>query len=113
MSHSPHFELMMRTSLKRLKNGSWEVKIPLMDPNGQTITITQKEIMAQWNPNLKNPKKIIQGYGQDLIRPMLSPMNANEGYRVLEAAFIKHKFGKVDRAAAEGGWMGDVLDVFG
>lgn len=113
MSHSPHFELMMRTSLKKLPNGDWEVKIPLMDPSGETIIITQKEIQSQWNPNLKDPKKVIKGFGSDLLRPKLAPMKANEGYRVLEAAFIKHKFGKVDRAAAERGWTGDVLEIFG
>ena len=36
-------------------------------------------------------------------------MQGGEGLQVLEAAFIKQKFGSVDRLAAEDGWGEDVL----
>ena len=38
ISQCPYFELLIRTSLKRLSNNNWEVKIPFMNPHGHIIT---------------------------------------------------------------------------
>lgn len=38
MSRSPHFEMICRSSMKRLPDGSWQVRVPLMSESGQMIT---------------------------------------------------------------------------
>ena len=111
MSCSPNFEMICRSSMKRLPDGSWQVKIPLMSDVGKMITITQSEISPQ-----RNPEFLKRGEGGQLmpdLRPRLQPLKGKEGLRVLEAAFIKEKFGSVDRLAAEGGHADDVLLKFG
>lgn len=109
-SRSPHFEMIIRSSLKRLPNGNWEVKVPLLSSTGaETITISPEEISSQKNPGFL---KRHGGIKDDLLpdfRRNLDPMKASEGFQVLEAAFIKAKFGKVNRLSAEGGWGDDVL----
>jgi hypothetical protein len=109
-SRSPHFEMIIRSSLKRLPNGSWEVKVPLLNATyAETITISPEEISSQKNPGFL---KRHGGIKDDLLpdfRRNLDPMKASEGFQVLEAAFIKAKFGKVNRLSAEGGWGDDVL----
>ena len=52
MSRSPHFEMIVRSSMKKLPDGSWEVKIPLLSKRFQTITITSEELLPQENKNL-------------------------------------------------------------
>lgn len=47
------------------------------------------------------------------LRPRLKPVKGKEGLQVLEATFIKAKFGTVDRLAAEGGWGDEVLLLLG
>jgi hypothetical protein len=42
-------------------------------------------------------------------RKVLHPLQGSEGMRVLEAAYIKAKFGSVNRLAAEGGYGNEVL----
>lgn len=107
MSRSPHFEMIIRSSMKRLSNGSWQVRIPLMSESGKMITITPKEISPQWNKQFlrrgKNNKLMPD------LRPRLKPVKGKEGLQVLEAAFIKAKFGTVDRLTAEGGSGDEVL----
>lgn len=94
LSYSPYFELMMRTSLNRLPNWEWEVKIPLMDPNWETVIITPQELKAYNSvPFLKR--------NSNNINQRINPISANEWYKVLEAAFIKHSFWQVDRLKAE------------
>jgi hypothetical protein len=101
MSCSSHFEMICRSSMKRMIDGSWQVKIPLMSENGQIITITPEEILPQRNKQFFKRgeyNKIIPD-----LRPRLNPLKGKEGLQVLESAFIKAKFGTVDRLAAYGG----------
>ncbi len=107
MSRSPHFETICRSSMKRLPDGSWQVRVPLMSENGEMITITPEELLPQKNRQfLRRSEK--GGIIPDLRRKLM-PVKGKEGLQVLEAAFIKQKFGSVDRLAAEGGWGDEVL----
>lgn len=107
MSRSPHFEMICRSSMKRFADGSWQVRVPLMSKNGQVITITPEELLPQKNRQfLRRSEK--GGIMPDLRRKLM-PVKGKEGLQVLEAAFIKQKFGSVDRLAAEGGWGDEVL----
>lgn len=107
MSRSPHFEMICRSSMKKLPDGSWQVRVPLMSENGQMITITPEELLPQKNRQfLRRSEK--SGIMPDLRRKLM-PVKGKEGLQVLEAAFIKQKFGSVDRLAAEGGWGDEVL----
>lgn len=107
MSCSPHFEMICRSSMKRNPDGSWQVKVPLMSEDGQAITITPEELSPQWNKKFLR-RKAEGGVVPDL-RMRLMPVKGKEGLQVIEAAFIKAKFGSVDRLAAEGGWGDEVL----
>lgn len=110
MSRSPHFEMIVRSSMKRLPDGSWEVRIPLLSKGSDIIKITPEELLPQKNRQfLKREKGNIL---PDLRRKLL-PMKGKEGLQVLEAAFMKQKFGTVDRLAAEGGWGDQVLMELG
>jgi len=107
MSRSPHFETICRSSMKKLPDGSWQVRVPLMSENGQMVTITPEELLPQKNRQfLRRSEK--GGVMPDLRRKLM-PVKGKEGLQVLEAAFIKQKFGSVDRLAAEGGWGDEVL----
>ena len=107
MSRSPHFETICRSSMKRLPDGSWQVRVPLMSEDGQMITITPEELLPQKNRQfLRRSEK--GGIMPDLRRKLM-PVKGKEGLQVLEAAFIKQKFGSLDRLAAEGGWGDEVL----
>jgi hypothetical protein len=110
MSSSPHFEMICRSSMKRQPDGSWEVRIPLLSEDGQVITITPEELLPQKNRQFlrRNKGDIIPD-----LRRKLMPVRGKEGLQVLEAAFIKQKFGSVDRLAAEGGWGDEVLLALG
>src|SRR3989344_5601164 len=58
MSRSPHFETICMSSIKKLPDGSWQVRVPLMSENGQMITITPEELLPQKNRRfLKRSKK--------------------------------------------------------
>lgn len=107
MSRSPHFEVICRSSIKKLPDGSWQVRIPLMSENGRIITITPQELLPQ-----KNAQFLIQSEKYGIIpdlRRTLMPVKGKEGLQVLEAAFIKQRFGSVDRSAAESGSAEEVL----
>ena len=107
MSRSPHFETICRSSMKKLPDGSWQVRVPLMSENGQMVTITPEELLPQKNRQfLRRSEK--GGVMPDLRRKLM-PVKGKEGLQVLEAAFIKQKFGSVDRLAAEGGLGDEVL----
>ncbi len=110
-SRSPHFEMIIRSSLRRFPNGNWEVKIPLLEPDAETIILSPEEISSQKNPGFLKRHGGIKEKGGILpdFRRNLNPMKASEGFQVLEAAFIKAKFGTVNRLSAEGGWGDDVL----
>ena len=92
--------------MKRLPDGSWRVRVPLLSENGQVVTITQEEISPQWNKQFLKQDKYSKSPD---LRPRLKPAKGKEGLQVLEAAFIKAKFGTVDRLASEGGWGNEVL----
>ena len=106
LSASPHFEALIRTSIKKT-SGGWEVKIPLGDANGKTITVAKADILGQANKEFGKPDRYT---GKVDSRATLEPVNASEGYKVLEAAFMIDKFGKVDRNAAEGGFGHQALE---
>lgn len=111
LSCSPNFELLCRSSMKRLADGSWEVKIPLLDENGETVIITPEETKPQKNEQfLKRKKgKIIPD-----TRTKLEPLKGREGMRVLEAAFIKSQFQEVNRLKVDkGGYSGETLLTLG
>lgn len=105
-SRSPHFEMICRSSMRRLADGSWEVRLPFLSQDGEVITITPDELVPQKNAQFLKRK---EGKIMPDTRRRLRPPRAKEGLRVLEAAFIKQKFGTVDRLSAEGGWGDDVL----
>lgn len=107
LSRSPNFELICRSSMQRMPDGSWQVKFPLMNEFGKTITIKPEDILSQRNKRfLRRSEK-----GKILpdLRMRLSPLKGKEGLRVLEAAYIKSKFGSVNRLAAEGGYSEEFL----
>ena len=110
MSRSPNFELFCRSSMERLHDGSWRVKIPLLSEDGEWITITQEEILPQENENFLDRRK---DTGERDERRKLEPVQGKEGLQVLEAAYIKKRFSAVDRLAAEGGWGDEALMLFG
>lgn len=93
--------------MKRLPDGSWQVRIPLMSKDGQMITITPEELLPQKNSQFFKRKE--KGEIMPDLRRKLRPVKGKEGLQVLEAAFIKQKFGSVDRLASEGGWPEEVL----
>lgn len=108
MSRSTNFELLVRSSMCRRPDGGWEVRIPLLDKDGEKIPISPEEMQSQ------NNVAFGQRMSEDRIdnRSRLHPVQASEGIRALEAAYIKSKFGSVDRLAAEGGWPTNVLQRF-
>lgn len=111
MSCSPYFEMICRSSIKRMPDSSWQVKIPLMSENGEIVTITPKEILPQRNKQFLKKRK-----GNRIIpdlRPQLKPLKGNTGLQVLEAAFIKAKFGTVDRIATTSGSSDEALIKLG
>ncbi|MEK7608848.1 MAG: hypothetical protein AAB495_04690 [Patescibacteria group bacterium] len=105
MSSSPHFEMICRSSMERLPDGSWKVRVPFMSEDGEIITITPEELLPQKNKQFLRRRKG-EGVLPDL-RMKLAPVKGKEGLRVLEAAAIKRKFGSVDRLAADRGGFGD------
>ena len=111
MSRSPNFELFCRSSMKRLPGGSWRVKIPLLSEDGEWITVTKEEILPQKNKKYLSPSAKKQGAPD--TREWLRPVRGKEGLRVLEAAYIKKRFSVVDRLAAESGYGGEALMLFG
>ena len=100
MASSPQFEMIARSSMKKLPNGSWAVKIPLLSEKSETVIITPADLLPQKNEQFLKKKG---GAGARDMRKTLKPVQGTEGLRVLEAAYIKNKFGKVDRLKAEGG----------
>jgi len=113
MSLSPHFEVLCRSSMERLPDGSWRVKVPLMSEEGETIVISPQELLPQWNKQfLKHVER--DGVRKRDWRLWLSPVQGKEGLRVLEAAFMKARFGSVDRHLADEVGLGaKALSQFG
>lgn len=111
MSQSPHFEMICRSSMNRRPDGVWEVRIPLLSHDGEIVLITPEELLPQHNRQFLRRPKTDQTLPD--FRMSLRPMKGKEGLQVLEAAFIKHKFGSVDRLKSEGGWGHEVLVSLG
>src|SRR3989344_3647419 len=101
MIRSPNFEMMVRSSMKRLPDGSWQVKVPLLSEEAKLITITPEDLLPQKNEQFLKAKR--KGDIIPDLRRRLMPLKGKEGLQVLEAAYMKSEFGKVDRLAAEGG----------
>ena len=78
---SPYFEIMCRSSMKRNPDGSWQVKIPLLNENGRIININQAELLSSWNKNFL--KKDSENSILPDLRIKLLPVKAKEGIRVL------------------------------
>lgn len=110
MSLSPFFEIMCRSAMRQIEDGSWEVSLPLLGVKKSKIIITQEELLPEKNKNFlkKREGRVLPDH-----RYRLHSMQANEGYQVLELAYIKFAHEKVDRQAAEGGHELDVLSFFG
>lgn len=130
LSNSPHYEMIVRSSMKRLGNGSWVVKIPLLGDNQKEVHISPDDIKPQENPYYSRlseylgvetfslVKRVADKIGIKMDnRKTLNPVKGDEGLQALEAAFIKYKFGTkfdiVDRLSAEWGWADDVLIAYG
>ena len=105
LSESPNFEMLVRSSCRRFPDGTWKVRIPLLDERGATVLISPEEISSQRNTGFL---KWNDTRGLDR-RKVLHPLQGSEGVRVLEAAYIKAKFGSVNRLAAEGGYGNEAL----
>lgn len=107
---SPHFEMLMRTSIKVVQERRgfrtlrhWEVRIPLGDRNGQVIIINPEDLERTRNIQYGRPRP----HRRDKIdeRRYLEPIDASEGFKILEAAYIKYTTGGImNRAAIEGGF---------
>ena len=110
MRESPHFEAIIRTSMKRVVGG-WEVKIPLGSPTAKPVKITPADLGPQKNPLFGKPDET----GAIDQRKLLHPVDASLGYQILEAAFIKYKNGGIlDRTKIEGGFgHRALLDLLG
>ena len=110
MSRSPNFELFCRSSMERLHDGSWRVKIPLLSEDGEWVTVTKEEILPQ-----KNEEFLSWSWHMRKLdsRRKLEPVEGKEGLQVLEAAHIKKRFSAIDRLAAEGGRANEALMLFG
>ena len=105
------FEMIARKSMKRNPDGSWEVRLPFMNEQGETVIVTQEEIQPQKNNNFgkKHPLR-----NEIDTREAIDPIKGPEGYQVLEAAYLKKEFGVVDRAKSDkGGAPEEVLTIFG
>ncbi|PCI24155.1 hypothetical protein COB57_05590 [Candidatus Peregrinibacteria bacterium] len=96
---STHCEFLIRTSFKRVEGG-WEVKIPLGSPDASSVFITQADLRPQKNSNYNK----MDSDGNVDTREYLHPVEAPQGYQVLEAAFNKKLLGEgFDRQKTEGG----------
>jgi hypothetical protein len=109
LSKSPYFETIVRASVSREKNGVWKVNMPLLNDTFETVAVLPEDLKPIDNMQFLQKDKD----GKIDLRPGLSPVKGKEGLQVLETAYIKKKFGKVDRVAAEGGYSSEVLEVFG
>jgi hypothetical protein len=99
------FETLMRTSITILPDGSFRVKLPLGATIAQVITIHPWEISEQWNKSFLRQR----ANGRRDWRPILWGPEGGDGFKILEAAFCKMQYGKVDRSLIEGGSGNDVL----
>lgn len=95
------FEALMRTSIS-VGDRFYDVRVPLGDPNGQVIRITQEDLKPQ--PNLGFGKKGLDGKVDS--RKFLNPVNGSVGFQVLEAAYIKLLTGgDLDRSIIDEGGL--------
>ena len=97
--------------MKKLLDGSWEIRVPLMSEDVEVVTISPDEILPQENPFFMR-RNVNNSVILDM-RWKLLPVKGKEGLQVLEAAYIKQKFGLVDRLSAEGGQGDEVLMSLG
>lgn len=106
LKNNPHFEYLMRMSMKEYQNGV-TIKIPLWNPKWKEIFIDYNEVSQEtiYNQNYWKPMsvgwKIIQPIQID-TRQTISPILWPIGYRMLVAAYTK--------AFNEELWNGLVLD---
>lgn len=85
LSKSAFFEVMVRSAIEKIGDGSWDVRIPLIGKSAKTIRVHPDEVRGDWDESGKYP----------LSGPL--------GYRILEAAYLKWKHGSVDRKGEKGG----------
>lgn len=92
--HNGTLEAYLRTSFKELAPGSYEVKIPMGDPKGKWIAVSQKEFADTV-------------VGEGGARRTLSSVDASPGWKALEVGYTKYVYGSHDRVLAEGGsaWL--------
>ncbi len=105
LRQSPDFEVIMRTSIRKV---SWwyEVQIPMLSTwKGKSVFIPEWSLEAQQNPNYGRKNK---WWGID-NRTHLDPIDGPLWYKVLEMAYIIEKFWGPDRLKAEWGFGSEVL----
>lgn len=111
LSRSSFFEVMVRGGMKKEEDGSWNVRWPLLHQEFKPVIVTSEDMSVQDNP------KFLHRHGEGRIFPdfrrELRPLKGGEGFLALEAVFIKNKFKKIDRLAAEGGNPGRALQWTG
>ena len=101
--HSDKAEVLIRSSMRKNRSGNTEVRIPLGSASGRWIEITNTDIAAQKNKALGQKEKYSDAID---LRSELHPVKGGDGYSMTEAAYMKARFGEVDRNAVEGG-LGD------
>jgi hypothetical protein len=99
------FEVIMRYSIKKI-SGGWMVKVPLASANGKWIKIKKSDLKKIKNPQYHKKDK----YGDLDRRVYLDPVAASKGIQLLEATFIKDKYGN-DKIAAEGGFGNKAMEA--
>jgi hypothetical protein len=108
LSRSSFFELLVRSSVTINPDSSWTVCVPLLNSGARKINIRPDDLLPQ-----RNVRFMRQDYRRTLpvpdMRRTLYPAEGNAGFRVLAAAYIKSKFGRVDRDKAQSGNGDEVL----
>lgn len=93
------FEVLMRTSIT-IGDDFYDVRVPLGDPNGKVIRITQADLLSQRNPNFGK----VNVDGNVNTREILDPVDGPLGFQILEAAYIKIlSGGTMDRSLIDEG----------
>lgn len=93
------FEVLMRTSIT-IGDDFYDVRVPLGDPNGKTIRITQRDLQPQRNPNFGK----MNADGDVNTREILDPLDGPLGFQILEATYIKVlSGGAMDRSLIDEG----------
>ncbi|KKP36875.1 MAG: hypothetical protein UR28_C0036G0004 [Candidatus Peregrinibacteria bacterium GW2011_GWF2_33_10] len=107
LSNFPHFDFIIRKAMRSYTKKRWlglrttecwEVRIPLLDPNGTWVKVEEKDL----SEISEDGEKANEGVG------------GGKGYKILEAALLIYKYGKINRSQIKGGFGHHVLtDLLG